>query len=734
MNKTKRQFNKKSNKKYNGYFTRKTKPACPKGCSLTDFSNYTSFEKEYESSSKFNLIKDINDIEKNLIQVLRKKSIPKYVLPQNDFYTFINYTWMQNTNKSKNEGYIVQVDDFRLVQNKVYYQLMDIVKDYIKTNKTNLSQKISNVYNSFLRLLDDKQLKTHLEKHVELIDSFRNKANNESAWELLGLLNRNETISFGLPFVFSLNPDDKESTTYRCYVYPPQLSLIDYNVYINDGVDVKYKSNYKKEYFTYIDSMFDACFGKGKHEYKAQDVFDVEYQMLDAMGCISEKNESPLYYNKIKGAEAMKKYNFDWENFMHGVGYKTTPNFFIASSLNYLKCGTELFLKNWNSDKWRTYWIYIYLRQIIRFHKSWREISFNFIGKFVRGQQEMFPSELMPVFGLSFSFNTFLTNEYIDKYTDQRKIHFVKSLADDLKAVFTRKIKRNTWLNPKTKTYALLKLKHFNLQVGSPKVLREDPILNYSSTDCWYNMLLIVNWRTDQLTKLEGKHVIDIPVIDWSNSPLKLTGTQAYVVNASYTPSKNGIYIPLGYIQKPFVDLEERGIEYNLAHIGFTLGHEMSHALDDMGSKYDYKGNMNDWWTPEDKSNFKRRQNDVIKQYEFYAKRDGIDFDASLSVGEDLADISGLSICIEYLRDFQDKNDDIVPIRALSLKAFLVYFAFQMRQQISKKAIEAQLKTNPHPLDKYRTNVPLSRLKIFRDMYGVKKTDGMFWHNTDTIW
>jgi putative endopeptidase len=243
-----------------------------------------------------------------------------------------------------------------------------------------------------------------------------------------------------------------------------------------------------------------------------------------------------------------------------------------------------------------------------------------------------------------------------------------------------------------------------------------------------------VNWRADQLIKLEGKSVIDIPIIDWSNSPLKLTGTQAYVVNASYTPSKNGIYIPLGYIQKPFVDLDERGIEYNLAHIGFTLGHEMSHALDDMGSKYDYKGNMKDWWTPQDKVNFNRRQNDVIKQYEFYAKRDGIDFDASLSVGEDLADISGLSICIEYLRDFQDKNDDIVPIRALSLKAFLVYFAFQMRQQISKKAIEAQLKTNPHPLDKYRTNVPLSRLKIFRDMYGVKKMDGMFWHNTDTIW
>ena len=146
MNKTKRQFNKKILNK-----TKKAKPPCSKGCYPTDFSNYKSFEKDYESSRKFNLIKDINDVEKNLILVLRKKSIPTYVLPQNDFYTFINYTWMQNTNKLKNEGYIVQLDDFRLVQNKVYYQLMDIVKDYIRNNKTKQSQEISNVYNSILR-------------------------------------------------------------------------------------------------------------------------------------------------------------------------------------------------------------------------------------------------------------------------------------------------------------------------------------------------------------------------------------------------------------------------------------------------------------------------------------------------------------------------------------------------------------------------------------------------------
>ena len=131
---------------------------------------------------------------------------------------------------------------------------------------------------------------------------------------------------------------------------------------------------------------------------------------------------------------------------------------------------------------------------------------------------------------------------------------------------------------------------------------------------------------------------------------------------------------------------------------------------------------------------FEKIQNDVIKQYETFALYDGIDFDAEPSVGEDLADISGLAICQEYLRDFQMKNEDSLPLQNLSYQAFYIYFAIQSRQQISKKAISAQLKTNPHPLDKYRCNVPLSRSRIFNAIYNIKKEDKMWWHNFNSIW
>jgi putative endopeptidase len=695
------------------------------------FNVYNTFEDKFEkvygdiySSKDF-------DLEKSDIQELKKAVSPSNINPQNDFYSYINERWINQKVLEEEQKYIVQVDSFRLVQDKVYKELLEIVNDYIKHNNDTLSKQLKNFYNSQLKLNTDQQTKKYSMDFLNTIDKIRENGN---VWELLGLVNNNEVISFGAPFSWTLNPDDKNPSIFRCYIDQPQLSLIDINIYFDDGTDIDYKKNYKKNFFKYVYKLFENSFGPN-HDFNIEDVFLIEIDFIMAMSCTYIKGKkADNTYNKITTKEALDKYKFDWATFSKELGFNYTPEFFITSNLNYLKCGTELLLKEWNSKKWRTYWVYIYIRQLNRWNAKGSEIIFDFAGKFVKGQESIVQKNLAPVFSLGFAFNTFLTNQYIDKYQNEQLISYVKTMAEDLKTVFIRIIKRNKWLQPKTKEKALKKLYNFNLEVGSPKVLREDPNLDYSNDDAWENIIKITKWRHNKAVRLEGKNVVDIPVIDWSQVPPKFIGTQAYVVNASYTPSKNGIYIPLGYIQKPFVDLEERGIEYNLAHIGFTLGHEMSHALDDWGSKYDETGKLNDWWTNKDKEKFKKIQKDVIKQYEVFASYDKIIFDAEPSIGEDLADISGLTICREYLRDFQIKNEDILPIKALSFEAFFVYFAYQQRQKISEKAIQAQLKTNPHPLDKYRTNVPLSRMQVFREMYKIKKGDKMWWHTTNKVW
>jgi predicted metalloendopeptidase len=302
----------------------------------------------------------------------------------------------------------------------------------------------------------------------------------------------------------------------------------------------------------------------------------------------------------------------------------------------------------------------------------------------------------------------------------------------DLLTVFKRIIRRNTWLSPSTKKYALLKLEHIKLEIGKPSTLREDPILNYDCKEAYQNMLKIANWRTAKMIDLDGQSSeIDIPIVDWQE--FKLVGKQTYVVNAYYTPTENSIYVPLAYLQKPFIDLEERGLEYNLVYIGYTLGHELSHALDETGSKFDADGNLNDWWTEADKKKFQIKMNDIIKQYEIFAARDGIVFDASISIGEDLADISGLAIVETYLLDNQIVNEESIKLKKMNLAKLYMNLAIQAQQIISKKAIKAQLLMNPHPLEKYRTNCVLARSELFKTIYGIKKEDGMWW-KSDTIW
>jgi putative endopeptidase len=666
---------------------------------------------------------------KEFVKELMSKFSPHNIKPNNNFYDYINYLWLKNVSLEKQQKYIVQIDDFRLVQDKVYHQLNEIIVNYYTTHNDKLAKNLKNYYTSVIQMNPKKYTKKLALEAVKTIDEYFIENN---PWALLAFFNSNEMTSPYAPFVWSVDPDEKNNKVYRCYITSGTFNIIDINVYFDDGIDIYYKEKYRKEFYKYVSKIFRTLLGPN-HGYNPKDVFEVEQQILNTLGCIEvTKNEVP--YNKVYSREALEKYGFNWEELAKHIGYKNVPDFFITPSLNYLKCGSDLLLKNWNTPQWKTYWLFSIFKNLIRITRDWERIIFDFKGKFERGQEALNETAAVSAsLYMSVPFNTFLTNEYVKRYESKEAVKYVEILCEDLRLVFKRILMRNKWLAPSTKKYALKKLDHFKFVYGKPDNLREDPDLDYG-TMIYDNMKKINDWRHKKFIELEGKSIIDIPQMDWSNYPVKLAGDQAYIVNASYTPTQNRIYINLGYIQKPFVDLDERGIEYNLAHIGFTIAHELGHGFDDWGSKYGWDGNLHNWWTPEDLKKFKAIQADVVKQYEEFAARDGLKFDASIGIGENLADIQALAICSEYLRDFQEKNQDLVPIRYLGFEAFFTYFAFQQKQFVGKKALSAQLKTNPHPLDKYRCNVPLSRSEIFRAIYNVKRGDGMWWHNTNTVW
>lgn len=700
---------------------------------------YLNIEDRYSKKFKKNISKSFKEMHQTLVHAFNIPFSPSNITPQSDFYTYINYRWVQDSikkykSKKTENRYFIEVDIFRLTQDKVYRELFELVKNYIKTEKNKKRDMINNVYQSLLKLKS-----STIHKHFKDMDNeFNEYQIKDNLWGFMAHLNENEIISWGCPIYWTVAQDPKNSQIFCDKIQPPQLTLYDYLLYLGDYGQtpkyIKYKRSVISHYIRYVNRIFDECLGKN-HGLNGKDVFDVECDLLTAMGCDKIKNDNPDGYNKVTASEALEKYGFDWVEFSKSIGYKKTPSYFVCTNLNYLSCVTTYLKSIWKTPKWKAYVFYIVLRQMIRFDNKLMEIYYQFNDKFIKGQPDPFPRNLYPIFGLSLTFNTFLTEQYVEGYWNTENVNFVENIAKDLLTVFKRKIHRNTWLTPKTKAYAIKKLDHLELIIAKPKIMRDDPLLDYNSEDAWYNMSLLCKWKKDKYLQLRGKEVVDVPLIDWKQ--FKLIGTQSYVVNAYYEMNQNKIFIPLAIMQTPFINLGQRGFEYNLARMGYTLGHEMSHALDNTGSKYDYKGNLRDWWEPEDKKKYNLIVQNIIKQYETFASYDGIKFNAEITVGEDMADISGMAICEEYLLDYFEVNKVIVPIRDLALKEFYVHFASHQRQYIYKRAINAQLGTNPHPLDKYRTNCVLARLELFKVMYNIKDGDKMWWKTNDvnsTIW
>ena len=695
---------------------------------------YQPFESDYQKHLRFGDI-ETKKITETYLKDLNARFRKNAVKPTDNFYYYVNKNWLEGSfgptiELKKTQKYIVEIDAFRIIQNEVYDQLNEIIVNYSKNNKNEKGKNMQNFYNSSIKGIDNETLKRETLKFINYYDSLKNDKNN--IWKLLAFINKNEVISSFMPLCLKVEQDNKNSKIYSCYIYPHTFILTDLSVYYDDGKDVEYKTKFRNKFVEMISNLFNDSLGKNNLDAEAP--LKVTQKLFNVFGCNSIKGASDNY-NVVTAKDALEVYKFNWNEFCKELGFTKIPPTFICSNLNYLYCCTALMLDEWSTDEWRTYWIFLYVKFLARLSNS--KIGYDywkFMGAYSRGLSGRADDKMLAVVYTTFAFNKLLTKEYVDKFENPIIVKYVTDLYNDLIQVFKRIVSRNKWTTNKTRLSAIKKLDKIKLIVGHYPYddIGDDPALNYNN-NFYDNMMKLLIWRHKYYINLVGKPIIEMPLIDWNYMPPKLIGTQAYIVNAAYTPSKNNIFINLGYMQKPFIDLSQ-SLEYNLARIGFTIGHEMSHCLDDWGSQYDSNGNLNNWWTQEDKKKYKAIQKGVIKQYEAWAKRDGHKFNATESIGEDLADISGLAICDEFLRQYLHHNKKVASQQMIAFRNFHLEFTVQQRQKIPKQALSAELKTNPHPPNVYRTNVPLSRSQIFVSNTNVKKGDGMYWKNNTTVW
>jgi putative endopeptidase len=287
------------------------------------------------------------------------------------------------------------------------------------------------------------------------------------------------------------------------------------------------------------------------------------------------------------------------------------------------------------------------------------------------------------------------------------------SMIENLRAAMRERILKADWMTDATRQQALTKLTTLNRKIGYPDTWRD------------YSTLNIVEgpWATNYLNARSFDVRADLDKLgkpvdrgEWFMTPP--------TVNAYFNPALNEIVFPAGRLQPPFFHASyDEGANYG--GIGGTIGHEMSHGFDDQGRQYDAKGNLVDWWTAADAKNYTERAKVVEDQYSAYTVLDSLHVNGKLTLGENLADVVGVSVAYDALEKAlagksKAKIDGFTPEQR-----FFLAYAQARRGNSRDEALRLQIATDPHSPGRFRVNGPLANMPEFATAFGCKEGDPM---------
>jgi putative endopeptidase len=306
-----------------------------------------------------------------------------------------------------------------------------------------------------------------------------------------------------------------------------------------------------------------------------------------------------------------------------------------------------------------------------------------------------------------------LGKEYVKvAFTPDAKAQALE-MIENLRAVMRERILKADWMSDATREQALTKLTSLNRKIGYPDVWRDYSDLEVVEGPWAANYL---NARSYAVRRDLGKLGHPVDRNEWFMTPP--------TVNAYFAPNLNEIAFPAGRLQPPFFHATyDPGANYG--GIGGTIGHEMSHSFDDEGRQYDAKGNLVDWWTEADARNYTERAKVVEDQYSAYTVLDSLHVNGKLTLGENLADVVGVSVGYDALqRALQGKPRTLIDGFTPEQRFFLAY-AQARRSNARDEALRLQIQTDPHSPGKFRVNGPLSNMPEFAKAFGCKEGDPM---------
>ena len=521
-------------------------------------------------------------------------------------------------------------------------------------------------------------------------------------------------------FRFSSGQDIKDSTRVIAMASQGGLGMPDRDYYFRD--DDKSKQ-LRADYQQHVAKMFELSGdAPDKAAAEAKTVVAIESALAEASRTRVELRDPEKNYNLMPLAELKTLTpDWSWENYLHAVG---------APSVGQVNVRQPEFFKEMNQElasvslpDWKIYlrWHVIHASAPGLSNKFVEE-NFDFYDRKLSGTKEILPRWKRCAQSTDLNLGEALGQLYVDKYFPPAAKARAKQMVNNLISALRDDIPTLAWMSPETKKEALAKLEAFNVKIGY--------------TDKWrdYSKLTIDrgSYATNVRRSMEFEYARQLDKI---GKPVDRTewGMTPPTVNAYYNSSMNEIVFPAGILQPPFYD-PNADDAVNYGGIGAVIGHEISHGFDDQGSKFDGKGNLHEWWTPDDRKSFTERGDCVVNQFNGYEVEPGLHQNGKLVLGESIGDLGGLAIAYAAYEKSIEGNrpkdiDGFTPEQRFFLGWAQVWGANQRAE-----AARLQTNTDPHPLARFRGNGPLSNMEAFAKAFGCKKGDSMVREQVCKIW
>ena len=646
------------------------------------------------------------------LKSLNGNGLSNSVKPNEDFYLYVNETWMNDNPLTPEYS---RYGQFNVLNDSSNNRVKRLVTGLgtTKPKKGSNAYLISTLYESGMD-----SIRRNKEGAIPILNDL-SKIENATPAEMEDLflwLHKN----YGSPFVNAGPQEDLlNSAVYAMYIDGPGLGLGDRDYYLkNDKRNKEVREAYKK---LIEKQMINAGFTKKDAQRIVKNVMKIETLIADSTWTREESRNIPAMYNPRSLAEVKVMYpNIPWDRFFIETMGIETPDQLIATTMNTIKQGDKLYGTLSDREK-KDYYLWNYVSSAAPYlSDDFSNANFEF-NKVMSGVQEQRPRWKKALGVTEGALGEAIGELYVAEYFPESSKIYMEGLVENLRNALGKHIMHLPWMSDDTKVEAMKKLNSITVKIGYPDKWKDysrmdlDPSYSY-----WQNVHNARMWAQEEYLKKWGKPV---DRTEWGMNP--------QTINAYYNPLNNEIVFPAGILQAPFYDPNASDAE-NYGGIGVVIGHELTHGFDDQGSQFDANGNMVNWWTPEDEKAFKDLTQGLVAQYSAIEVLPGLFANGQYTLGENIADQGGLRIARTAFLDAQKKkgvdvNSEAAKIDGLDpMQVFYMNFANLWANNIRDEEIRSLTVGDVHSLGKNRVNVSLKNITPFFEAFGISEGDPMY--------